>query len=253
MRALVLSIQNEQGRERLQSLDVSVKWMVSPGVLSEDVPEHIREHWNPGRFSRARNERLMGAFAAHLQAWEMLAGSDSPPCLILEDDARQLRPLPRLGSHLTLLGGVFAGFGGWDDFPRWVSSGDFALELFQFKDGVRRLPERAGRKMKWYNAVAYYLPRGAAEKLVHEVYATRTRTLRSPDIWLNAHATHFAWPPPFASSEAKSQCLAPSGNAGGDLYCNRRMLHHLEKLRRGRAARCDVDMRGGDMRAVAVP
>jgi hypothetical protein len=234
---LVISLDDEVGRQRRARMRLSAPWLMSPGVRPENVPDHVKAHWYPGRYSKARNERLQGAFSAHLRAWETLAAMGSPPCVILEDDAVQLRPLPDLGKHITLLGGVFAGYGHWNDLPKYIASREYILELARLRDGVQPLPQRDGVRMRWYMAVAYYLPKGAAMRLVSEVKAAKGKVLKSPDNWLNAFVTHFAWPPPFGDQGAESQCLSSRGDGGSDLYCNRRMLRYITSNSSGAVAR----------------
>ena len=78
-------------------------------------------------------------------------------------------------------------------------------------------------------AVAYHLPAGMAKKLVDIVEQTKKKTLKSPDVWLNGHATHFVFPPPFADQASPSQCMTPAGCHGSDFYCDRTMLNRVNK------------------------
>ena len=156
--------------------------------------------------------------------------------MIPSDDARLERP-EELSSELynelpqdsvTLLGGVFKGYGAWDGpEQRAFAKGGFLEELAKFKHGLNELPTRDGRRMRWVMAVAYHLPRGVAAKLVDAVERTEKKTLRTPDVWLNDYATHFVWPPPFVDQGGPSQCLTPASSHGSDFYCDRRMLRVL--------------------------
>jgi hypothetical protein len=230
-RVLVISLDTELGRRRRSNIGLS-DMTVIPGVPPSEVPEFVREHWSPGRFAPERNARLRGAFSAHLRAWEALAREGSPEAIILEDDALLLRPIPKdLPNALTLLGGVFCGHARkWTDTGPFVSKGEFVEELETFEVGVRELPVRDGVRMKWYMAVAYYVPAGMAEALLREVYTTEKKLLRSPDTWLNRFATHFVWPPPFGDQGAESQCLTASEYHDSDFYCNTRMFRAARRL-----------------------
>jgi hypothetical protein len=204
---------------------------VIPGVPPSEVPEFVREHWSPGRFAPERNARLRGAFSAHLRAWEALAREGSPEAIILEDDALLRRPIPEnLPNALTLLGGVFCGCRKWSEADDFVRRGDFVAELESFTPGVHELPVRNGIRMKWYMAVAYYVPAGMAEALLREVYTTEKKLLKSPDTWLNSFATHFVWPPAFGDQGAESQCLTASEYHDSDFYCSTRMFRTARRL-----------------------
>jgi hypothetical protein len=230
-RVLVLSLDTDLGRRRRSRIGLS-DWTLIPGVLPEEVSEFVQEHWHPGRFSKLRNARLQGAFSAHLKAWESLAAEGSPEAIILEDDALLLRPIPAsLPNAITLLGGVFCGYAKkWTDTGPFVSKGQFVEELETFEVGVHELPVRDGVRMKWYMAVAYYLPAGMAQTLVDAVYATKKKKLKSPDTWLNQFASHFAWPPPFGDQAAESQCMTTAEFHGSDYYCNTRMFRAAKRL-----------------------
>ena len=230
-RVLVLSLDTDLGRRRRSAIGLS-DWTLIPGVLPEDAPELVVNHWHPGRFSAERNARIRGGFCAHLNAWKSLAAEGSPEAIILEDDALLLRPIPKdLPNALTLLGGVFCGFARkWTDTGPFVSKGEFVQELETFEPGVQELPVRDGVRMKWYMAVAYYLPAGMAQTLVDAVYATKKRKLKSPDTWLNQFATHFVWPPPFGDQAAESQCMTTAEFHGSDLYCNTKMFRAAKRL-----------------------
>ena len=207
-------------------------WTLIPGVLPEDAPEFIVNHWHPSRFSAERNAKIRACFCAHLKAWESLAAEGSPGAIILEDDALFLRPIPRdLPNALTLLGGVFCGFARrWTDTGPFVSKGEFVQELETFEPGVQELPIRDGVRMKWYMSVAYYIPPGMAQTLVDAVYATKKKKLRCPDAWLNQFATHFVWPPSFGDQAAESQCMTKPEYHGSDLYCNAKMFRAAKRL-----------------------
>ena len=111
----MISLDTDLGRRRRSNIGLE-DWTLSPGILPEEVPEFVRRYWYPGRMSAARNARLMGAFSAHLRVWEALASEGSPEAIVLEDDALLLRPIPQeLPAALTLLGGVFYGYGRWTD------------------------------------------------------------------------------------------------------------------------------------------
>ena len=230
-RVLVLSLDTDLGRRRRSRIGLS-DWMLIHGVLPEDVSDFVRQHWSPGRFSKERNARLQGAFSAHLKAWESLAKDGSPEAIILEDDALLLRPIPtNLPNALTLLGGVFCGHARkWTDTGPFVSKGEFVEEFESFEPGVHELPVRDGVRMRWYMAVAYYIPAGMAQQLVDAVYATTKKKLKSPDTWLNQFATCFAWPPPFGDQAAESQCLTTAEYHGSDYYCNTRMFRAAKRL-----------------------
>jgi hypothetical protein len=229
-RTIVISLDTELGRSRRGNIGLD-GWTLSPGVLPEEVPEFVRQHWFPGRMSAERNVRLMGAFSAHLRVWESLAAEGSPEAIVLEDDALLVRPIPReLPRALTLLGGVFCGFGRWSDSDEFVRSGEFVAELAKLRRGVNELPTREGVRMRWIMCCAYYLPQGMAAELVAAVRATAKRTLRTPDVWLNRFATHCVFPPPFGDQAAESQCLTGPEYHGSDLYCNKRMFAAARRL-----------------------
>lgn len=157
--------------------------------------------------SGARNARLQGAFSAHLRAWEALAAEGSPEAVILEDDALLLRDIPaELPRAMTLLGGVFCGFGRWADNDAFVRSGEFVAELARLAPGVNELPCRGGARVRWIMAVAYYLPRGMAAELVEAVRATAKKDLRSPMSGSTAS-------PPTASGLPASGTRAPRASA----------------------------------------
>ena len=113
---VIISMDNDLGRRRRDGLDLGVPYDWSRGVPPEEVPDFVRHRWRKGRFGKERSERLMGAFAAHLRAWEALAELGSPEAIILEDDAKLLRPVPAdlPQDTVTLLGGVFKGWGAWN-------------------------------------------------------------------------------------------------------------------------------------------
>jgi hypothetical protein len=229
-RVLVISLDTDLGRKRRSNIGLSDMTLI-PGVLPSEVPEFVREHWSPGRFAPERNARLRGAFSAHLRAWETLANEGSPEAIILEDDALFLRPIPTdLPDALTLLGGVFCGCRTWSKPDDFVKKGEFVDEFESFTPGVHELPVRNGMRMKWYMAVAYYIPAGMAEALLREVYTTEKKRLKSPDTWLNNFATHFVWPPPFGDQGAESQCLTTSEYHDSDFYCNTRMFRTARRL-----------------------
>jgi hypothetical protein len=229
-RTLVLSLETELGRRRRAGIGLE-GWTLVRGVLPEEVPEHVRSHWFPGRYSAERNARLQGAFSAHLKAWRSLAAEGSPEAIILEDDALLLREIPEdLPNAVTLLGGVFCGFGRWCGTEDFVKTGEFVQELERLGPGVNELPTRDGSKMRWIMACAYYLPPGMAQSLVDYVDTTTKKTLKSPDNWLNTFATHCIFPPPFGDQGAESQCMTGPEYHGSDLYCNRRMFREAERL-----------------------
>ena len=167
----------------------------------------------------------MGAFAAHLQAWQTVASMGSPAITILEDDAKFVHPIPEglPEDKITLLGGVFKGYGKWDGpAQRAYAEGKFIEEFAEFRQGVNEIP----KGMRWVMAVAYHLPAGMAKKLVDIVEQTKKKTLKSPGVWLNNYATHFVFPPPFVDQASPSQCITPVGCHGSNL------------LRQNNAQRC---------------
>ena len=204
---------------------------LSLGVLPDEVPEFVRQRWFPGRMSAERNARLMGAFSAHLRVWETLAAEGSPEAIVLEDDALLLRPVPQeLPQALTLLGGVFCGFGRWSDSDEFARFGEFVAELAKLRRGVNELPTRDGVRMRWIMCRAYYLPEGMAAELAAAARAATKKTLMTPDVWLNQFTTHCVFPPPFGDQAAESQCLTGPEFRGSDLYCNRRMFTAARRL-----------------------
>ena len=108
---MVISLNTEIGKQRRDGLCLQEPYLWSRGVLPEEVPDLVREHWRPSRYKQERQECLMGAFAAHLQAWRTVASMGSPAMIILEDDAKFVRPIPEEFPEgtITLLGGVFRG------------------------------------------------------------------------------------------------------------------------------------------------
>ena len=240
-RFVVISLDNELGRTRRENINLGEPYIWSPGVLPQDVPEFVRRRWYHGRYKPERSDRLMGAFAAHLRAWELIAGMGSPAMTVLEDDARHVRPVDVLdgldmpGDSITLLGGVFKGLGKWQGVEqRAYARGGFVAQLGAFHLGINELPVHEGRRMRWVMAVAYHLPAGVASKLVACVYAAQKRTLTTPDAWLNRFTTHFVWPPPFIDQDSPSQCMTPGDECGSDYYCDGRMqrilTRHFRKL-----------------------
>ena len=226
---VVISLDTDIGKQRRDGLCLPTPYIWSRGVLPEEVPDLVREHWRPSRYKEERQECLMGAFAAHLQAWRTVASMGSPAMIILEDDAKFVRPIPEEFPEgtITLLGGVFRGYGKWCEKTvdqRAYSTRDFIAHRDSFSYGVNELPTQEGSRMRWVMAVAYHLPVGMAAKLVDIVDRTTKKTLRTPDIWLNDYATHFVWPPPFVDQDSTSQCMTPHSCHGSDFYCDGRML-----------------------------
>ena len=86
------------------------------GVRPDDVPEHIRKHWNSGRTSLDRTRALQGAFAAHVKAWRAILDGGDVGAIVLEDDCIYYRWHPLMPDRfppgaITLLGGCFRSFG----------------------------------------------------------------------------------------------------------------------------------------------
>ena len=229
---VVISLDDEVGRQRREGIDFPYLWV--RGVAPPDVPSFVREHWYPGRCSQARNERLQGAFSAHLTAWERIADLGSPAATILEDDAMLLRDysasdLPE--DTVTLLGGVFRGFGKWHGAKQkaWCRGG--CLEtLAKFRHGVNEIPMEDGERLRWVMALAYHIPRGMARKLVDAVRSTQGKQLRCPDVWLQPFVTHFMWPPPFVDRGLPSQCMTVQGG-NSDMYCDGVILKRFRRAR----------------------
>ena len=233
MRLVVISLDNALGRTRRENLHLQEPYIWSLGVLPQDVPEFVRKRWYHGRYKPERSDRLMGAFTAHLRAWELIASMGSPAMTILEDDASLARPveLNMPDDTITLLGGVFKGFGKWNGAEqRAYARGGFVDLLREFRLGVNELPKRDDKPMRWVMAVAYHLAPGVAAKLVACVRATQKRTLTTPDAWLNKWTTHFAWPPPFVDQDSPSQCMTPGDECGSDWYCDNKMQRVLTRM-----------------------
>ena len=168
---VVISLDTEIGKQRRDGLCLPEPYLWSRGVLPEEVPDFVKEHWYPGHYRSPRRELLMGAFAAHLQAWQTVAAMGSPAITILEDDAKFVHPIPEgfPEDKITLLGGVFKGYGKWDGpAQRAYAEGKFIEEFAEFNPGVNEIP----KGMRWVMAVAYHLPTGMAKKLVDIVDGT---------------------------------------------------------------------------------
>ena len=112
----VISLSTPEGEQRreMMCLRPGSKYEVSPGVLPNDVPQHVIDHWYNGRMGETRNRALKGAFAAHWEAWQRIAAAGDKGALVLEDDCVQYRAYPQLDKYshdgITLLGGCFKGF-----------------------------------------------------------------------------------------------------------------------------------------------
>ena len=106
----VISLAAALGRRRRSHIGLRpAKYSAWPGALPREVPRALRGRWARGRWAKERSEKLCATFVAHLRLWQAIAESDCAGAVVLEDDAKLLRPLPNISlptDGITLLGGV---------------------------------------------------------------------------------------------------------------------------------------------------
>ena len=58
------------------------------------------------------------------------------------------------------------------------------------------------------------------------------KSLKAPDIWLNAFTSYFLWPPAFGDQGEGSRCFTDRRDLGTDLYCSTAMRSLAARLGR---------------------
>ena len=254
----VISLSTPEGEQRreMMCLRPGSKYEVSPGVLPNDVPQHVIDHWYNGRMGETRNRALKGAFAAHWEAWLRIAAAGDKGALVLEDDCVQYRAYPQLDKYshdgITLLGGCFKGFSSRGICEHtYMSKLQFLNIIASLQPGLQPLPheevDKPGKKrkrggnqqaskqlavMRWSMCVAYVVPPGFAKQLCDDVRGCKGHLLKSPDIWLAPYTKYFLWPPAFGDQGDGSQCFIEIREFGTDLYCSNEMRRIAEKSER---------------------
>ena len=126
-----MSLPGQVGQTCLAKMQLPSTYTLIEGVRPDDVPEHIRKHWNSGRMSLDRNRALQGAFAAHVKSWRASLDGGDVGAMVLEDDCIYYRSHPLTPDSfptgaIALLGGCFRGFGTWSVcVTSFVSQGHF--------------------------------------------------------------------------------------------------------------------------------
>ena len=75
----IIALDNELDQQRLSNNNMAPEtYTVIQGVKPESVPSDIEANFTRSRLSDVRRGGLMGAFSAHVRAWQKIV-SDNPP------------------------------------------------------------------------------------------------------------------------------------------------------------------------------
>ena len=211
-----------------------------------------------GRHRGVCRESSIACLYSHIKVWAAIADSEEG-CLVLEDDAEQVRhfDIELLTSSLSviLLGGALRGKEPWNqEKATWISNGQYAEVISGLEKGLNNLSEVGARftgifiitiiiiviinfiiiamliiiLMLMTGSIAYYMPPIQARVMMcHiEILMEQGKKLRVTDIFMGSAPIHIKvlFPNPFAEMcNSVSQCNSPDKDGGCDLYMTREM------------------------------
>jgi len=215
----VISLNTPEGEKRRQLLNF--EHSIEPGFLGSEIPPGLASKFVRGRYAESTIQAIRGGFFAHLEAWRKIAKGNTPVC-VCEDDAYQLRPLPKINlsqeQGICLLGGAIRGPDRWEtEVKDFVNSKQYVSVLSSFKEGVNIIDYS---KHRWTMCIAYIVNPAQAAFLVDLAEKT-TKKLRAVDIWLSKTGLvrSLMFPNIFTdNSKAVSQCNSPPLHGLTDFY-----------------------------------
>ena len=149
----LIATESANDQERLKSVNFAFHRVLSPTeVANSDVYLKMRQ----GRRKEAAQMQAISCFLGHLAVWR---GVGDRPCIVVESDARLIRPVPSILSSdqvgcPLLLGGAMRTAGAWSkEQQEHYESGAYLKAYDQMECNTW-----FGLPGKWTMSVAYYLP-----------------------------------------------------------------------------------------------